>query len=132
MEQHRANPSCAGCHARMDPIGFAFENFNGIGKFRAKDEGLPIDPTGELPNGQKFQGPDELKAILKGKKELFSRCLTEKMLTYSIGRGVEFYDKPAIDGILAVLEKNDYRFSRLITAIAQSDPFRLRRGKDQE
>jgi hypothetical protein len=132
MEQHRANASCAGCHARMDPIGFAFENFNAIGKYRSKDGDSPIDPTGELPNGQKFQGPDELKAILKGKKELFSRCLTEKMLTYAIGRGVEFYDKPAIDGILAALEKNEYRFSRLITAIATSDPFRLRRGKDQE
>ncbi len=132
MEQHRANPSCAGCHARMDPIGFAFENFNAVGKFRQKDGDFPIDPTGELPGGQKFQGPEELKAILKGKKELFSRCLTEKMLTYSIGRGIEFYDKPAVDGILALLEKNDYRFSRLITAIATSDPFRLRRGKDQE
>jgi len=132
MEQHRANPSCAGCHARMDPIGFAFENYNAVGRYRANDEDMPIDPTGELPSGQKFQGPDELKAILKGKKELFSRCLTEKMLTYAIGRGVEFYDKPAIDGILAVLEKNDFRFSHLITAIAQSDPFRLRRGKDQE
>ncbi len=132
MEQHRANASCAGCHARMDPIGFAFENFNAIGKFRQKDGDFPIDSTGELPGGQKFQGPEELKAILKGKKELFSRCLTEKMLTYSIGRGMEFYDKPAVDGILAVLEKNDYRFTRLITAIATSDPFRLRRGKDQE
>jgi mono/diheme cytochrome c family protein len=132
MEQHRVNPSCAGCHARMDPIGFAFENFSAIGKYRTSDEDLPIDSTGELPNGQKFQGPNELKAILKGKKELFSRCLTEKMLTYAIGRGVEFYDKPAIDGILAALEKNEYRFSRLITEIAKSDPFRLRRGKDQE
>jgi mono/diheme cytochrome c family protein len=132
MEQHRENPSCAGCHARMDPIGFAFENFSAIGKFRQKDGDFPIDPTGELPGGQKFQGPEELKAILKGKKELFSRCLTEKMLTYAIGRGIEFYDKPAVDGILAALEKNDFRFSTLITAIATSDPFRLRRGKDQE
>jgi hypothetical protein len=132
MEQHRANASCAGCHARMDPIGFAFENFDAVGKFRKVDEDQPIDSTGELPGGQKFQGPEELKAILKAKKELFSRCLTEKMLTYAIGRGVEFYDKPAIDGILAALEKNEYRFSRLITAIATSDPFRLRRGKDQE
>lgn len=132
MEQHRANASCAGCHARMDPIGFAFENFNAIGKFRVKDGEFAIDPAGELPGGQKFNGPEELKTILKSKKELFTRCLAEKMLTYATGRGSEYYDKPAIDGVLAVLEKNEYRFSSLIVAIAQSDPFRLRRGKDQE
>ena len=132
MEQHRANAACAGCHARMDPIGFAFENFNGIGKFRNMDGDATIDASGELPGGQKFKGPAELQKILKGKKELFSRCLTEKMLTYAVGRGLDFYDKPAIDGILAALSKNEYRFSTLITAIATSDPFRLRRGKDQE
>jgi hypothetical protein len=132
MEQHRANAACAGCHARMDPIGFAFENFTAIGKFREKDGEFPIDPAGELPGGQKFRGPEEFKTILKGKKDLFSRCLAEKMLTYAIGRGTEFYDKPAIDAILTDLEKNDFRFSALISAIATSDPFRLRRGKDQE
>lgn len=132
MEQHRANASCAGCHARMDPIGFAFENFNAIGKFRDKDGEFAIDSSGELPGGQKFVGPEDLKAILKGKKELFHRSLAEKMLTYATGRGVEFYDKPAIDAILAELPKNDERFSALIIAIAKSDPFRLRRGKDQE
>lgn len=131
MEQHRANAACAGCHARMDPIGFAFENFTAIGKFREKDGDFPIDSAGELPGGQKFRGPDELKQILKGKKDLFSRCLAEKMLTYATGRGIEFYDKPAVDTILADLQKHDYRFSSLIIAIAKSDPFKLRRGKDQ-
>jgi hypothetical protein len=132
MEQHRANPSCAFCHARMDPIGFAFENFNGIGQFRTKDGDFPIDPAGVLPNGQSFKGPGDLKAILKGKKDLFGRSLTEKMLTYGTGRGLEYYDRAAIDTIVAELGRNDYRFSVLVTAIVQSDPFRLRRGKDQK
>ena len=94
MEQHRANPSCAFCHARMDPIGFAFENYNAIGKFRTTDGGRPIDPSGVLPNGQTFKGPGELKAILKGKKDLFSRNLTEKMLTYALGRGLDTTTAP--------------------------------------
>src|SRR5262249_32871379 len=75
MEQHRANPSCAACHARMDALGFALENFNAIGAFRTKDGDFPIDPSGTLPDGQSFQGPAELKAVLRGKKELFVRCL---------------------------------------------------------
>ncbi len=130
MEQHRKNPSCAGCHARMDPIGFAFENFDAIGKYRSKDGDSPIDPTGELPGGQKFQGPQELKEILLGKKELFSRCLAEKMLTYASGRGMEYYDKRALDQIVAALPKNDFRLSALVVEVTKSDPFRLRRGKE--
>jgi len=130
MEQHRANPACAVCHARMDPIGFAFENFNGIGKFRAKDGDFPIDSSGVLPNGQKFNGAAELKVILKGKKDLFSRNLTEKMLTYAIGRGLEYYDRNNVETIVAALGRNDYRFSVLVTEIVKSDPFRMRRGKD--
>jgi hypothetical protein len=128
MEQHRANPSCATCHAKMDPLGFAFENFNAIGAFRKKDGDFAIDPSGTLPDGQSFQGPAELKVILKGKKDLFSRCLAEKMLTYALGRGVEYYDKPTLDHVTAALAKNDYRFSTLIVEIVKSDPFRLRRG----
>jgi hypothetical protein len=131
MEQHRKNVSCANCHARMDPIGFAFENFNAIGKFRTKDGEFPIDPAGVLPGGQSFKGPKELKQILMGKKDLFSRALTEKMLTYGIGRGTEYYDKPAIDQIVASLAKNDFRFSHLMVEITKSDPFRMRRGKEQ-
>lgn len=132
MEQHRANVACANCHARMDPLGFAFENYNAVGKFRTTDGEHPIDPSGVLPGGQTFQGPKELKAILKGKKELFSRCLAEKMVTYALGRGVEYYDKPALDKIVAALQANDFKFSTLVIEIAKSDPFRLRRGKDKE
>ena len=132
MEQHRKNPSCAGCHARMDPPGFAFENYNAIGKFRMKDGELPIDPSGTLPSGQSFKGPKELKQILMEKKDLFSRALTEKMVIYGIGRGIEYYDKPAVDTIVSALAKNDFRFSALIVEITTSEPFRMRRGKDQK
>ncbi|MBW8886008.1 MAG: DUF1588 domain-containing protein, partial [Planctomycetia bacterium] len=126
MEQHRANPICASCHARMDPIGFAFENFDGIGAYREKDGGFSIDPSGELPDGKKFDGPSGLKTILKEKKELFARSLTEKILTYGLGRGLEFYDKCAVDRIIAALEKNNYRFSTLIVETVHSDPFQMR------
>ena len=128
LEQHRANPSCANCHARMDPLGFAFENYDAIGAFRAKDGEFPIDPSGTLPDGQIFPGPAELKVILQGKKELFARCLTEKLLTYALGRGIEYYDKRTVHRITAALAKNDYKFSTLIIEIAKSDPFRMRRG----
>ena len=132
LEQHRKNPNCAGCHARIDPIGFAFENFDGIGRFRDKDGNEPIEAAGELPGGKKFTGPDELKMILKGEKELFSRHLTEKLLVYATGRGLDFYDRRTVDGILIELEKQDYRFQSLLIAIVQSDAFRMRRGKDQQ
>lgn len=126
MEQHRENPICASCHARMDPIGFAFENFDAIGAFREKDGQFPIDPSGELPDGQKFAGPAGLKTILKDKKELFARSLAEKMLTYALGRGLEYYDKCAVDEIVSALEKNNYRFSTLIVETVNSDPFQMR------
>jgi len=126
MEQHRANPVCASCHARMDPIGFAFENYDAIGAFREKDGQFPIDPSGELPDGKTFQGPAELKLILKDKKELFARSLAEKMLTYALGRGLEYYDKCAVDKLLAELEKNDYRITTLIVETVNSDPFQMR------
>jgi hypothetical protein len=131
VEQHRMNPNCAGCHARIDPIGFAFENFDALGRYREKDGDQPIDSAGELPGGKKFNGPDELKAILKGEKQLLSRNLTEKLLVYATGRGLDYYDVRTVDGIIADLQKNDYRFHALITAIVQSDAFRMRRGKDQ-
>jgi hypothetical protein len=126
MEQHRENPICASCHARMDPIGFAFENYDAIGGYREKDGQFLIDAAGELPDGRKFSGAGELKSILKDKKELFARSLAEKMLTYALGRGLEYYDKCAVDKILAALEKNDYRFTTLIVETVTSDPFQMR------
>jgi hypothetical protein len=130
MEQHRANPSCAGCHARMDPIGFGLENFDGIGGWREKDGGFAIDPSGELVSGEHFAGAAELKKILvKEKREEFLRCLAGKMLTYALGRGLEFYDKCAVDEVVANMEKNRYRFSSLIMGVVKSTPFQMRRGE---
>jgi uncharacterized protein DUF1588/uncharacterized protein DUF1592/uncharacterized protein DUF1585 len=126
MEQHRANAICASCHARMDPIGFAFENYDAIGRWRDKDGEFPIDPSGVLPDGQAFQGPAELKAILKGKKDLFSRALAEKILTYALGRGLEHYDRCAVDKILAALDAKGDKFSTLLVETVKSGPFQMR------
>ncbi|MCE9604113.1 MAG: DUF1592 domain-containing protein [Planctomycetia bacterium] len=128
MEQHRANPACAGCHAKMDQLGFAFENFDAIGAYRLEDEGAAIDPSGKLPTGEKFHGPSELRKILVADRDKFARCLAEKMLTFALGRGLEYYDARAIDQVVATLKKNDYKFSALCTEIVRSEPFRLRRG----
>ncbi len=130
MEQHRKNPSCAACHAKMDPLGFAFENYDAIGKIRTLDGKFPIDTSGVLPGGKKIKGAAQLKMILKDKKNLVAQCLAEKMLTYALGRGLESYDTPALDAIVAALDKNDYRFSTLVTEISKSFPFRMRRGKE--
>lgn len=126
LEQHRVNPSCAICHNKMDPLGFAFENFDAVGAWRTKDGQFDIDPSGVLPDGKAFKTPAELIKILKTKKELFSRNLAEKMLVYSLGRGVEYYDKCAVDKITEAVEKNDYRFSSFIVEIVKSEPFLMR------
>ena len=131
LEQHRANPSCANCHAKMDPLGFAFENFDAIGAFRSKDGEFPIDPSGTLPDGRTVAGPGELKLILKDKKDQFSRCLTEKLMIYALGRGLDYYDKPALKRVTTAVAANDFKFSTLVAEIAKSEPFRLRRGKQQ-
>ncbi|HWE03509.1 MAG TPA: DUF1592 domain-containing protein [Tepidisphaeraceae bacterium] len=131
MEEHRANPACANCHEHMDGIGFAFENFNAVGEYRWKDGGFDIDPSGTMPDGSSFKGVVELKSMLAMKKDLFSRCLSKKLLTYALGRGVEYYDQRAVEKIVSALERNDYKFSTLVIEIAKSDPFRLCRGKEQ-
>lgn len=131
LEQHRDDPGCANCHAKMDPIGFAMENFDAIGKFREKDGELVIDTAGQLPDGTSFEGIVDLKQILLNRKKQFAKCLTEKMLIYALGRGLEYYDKPTVDRIVSQLEANDYKVSVLITEIVKSDPFRLRRGKKE-
>ena len=128
MEQHRKDPVCASCHTQMDAIGFGMENFDPVGKWRGKDGDAPIDASGTLPGGQKFAGPAQLKQILKGKKSLFAKCLTEKVMTYALGRGLQNYDTCKISDIVTNLGKNDYRFSSLVTAVVMSEPFRKRRG----
>jgi hypothetical protein len=130
MEQHRANPGCASCHARMDPIGFGLENFDAIGGWREKDSGLPIDASGTLVTGESFTGPAGLRAILlKQKREEFIHCISEKVLTYALGRGLEYYDKCAEDQIAKNLAKDHYRFSSLIAEVVKSAPFQMRRGE---
>ncbi|MBI3839743.1 MAG: DUF1592 domain-containing protein [Planctomycetia bacterium] len=129
MEQHRAKADCAICHNRMDPLGFGLENYNGIGAWRNEDGEFKIDSSGTLPGGQSFAGPRELKAILKGRQDDFVRCLAEKMLTYGLGRGVEYYDKCTVADIAAAMKQNDYRFSSLIVAVVHTDAFQKRRGK---
>src|SRR5262249_24912435 len=128
MEEHRKNPLCASCHARMDPLGFGLENYDAIGAWRTQDGDLPVDASGTLPGSVSFRGPAQLKAILKGKKALFTHALSEKMLTYALGRGLEATDRCVVDKMAADVAKNDYRFSALVTAVVQSDPFRKRRG----
>ena len=128
LEQHREDPACANCHAKMDPIGFALENYNAIGAFRSKDGEIEIDTSAELPDGTALDGIADLKQTLKDRKQQFARCLTEKMLTYALGRGLEYYDRPIIDRIVTKLESEGYSSSVLITEIVKSDPFRLRRG----
>jgi hypothetical protein len=132
MEQHRTNPTCASCHARMDPIGFGFENFDGIGAWREKDTEFDIDPSGQLVSGESFQGAADLRAILlKSKRKEFVRCLSEKMLTYALGRGLEYYDKCALEQIAKAMAKNKYRFSSLILGVVKSTPFQMRRGEGE-
>ncbi|HEY7427058.1 MAG TPA: DUF1592 domain-containing protein [Gemmataceae bacterium] len=128
MEVHRRNPACANCHAKMDPIGFALENFNAVGAFRTKDGSFDIDATGEFADGTKFTGPAELKTIVLERKEEFTRCLTEKLLIYALGRGLEYYDRPTVERIVKALPAGNYKFSVLIKQIVQSDAFRKRRG----
>jgi hypothetical protein len=132
MEQHRDNPNCASCHAKLDPLGFGLENFDGIGKWRDTDNKQKIDASGELPDGSSFNGPAELRRVLLGKSDQFRRCLAEKLLTYALGRGLEYYDKCALDEIAVKLAKGEDKFSALVLAIVESDPFQKRRGKRSE
>src|SRR5678815_417383 len=112
MEQHRANPTCASCHARMDPIGFGFENYDGVGKWRDKDGDYPVDAAGKLLSGEDFRDASELKRILADtKRDEFLQCLASKMLTFALGRGMEYYDRPSIDGIVKNLAQNKYQFA---------------------
>ncbi len=127
MEQHRSDPACAVCHRKMDALGFGLENYDGVGAWRDKDGRFQIDASGSLPPNRTFDGPKALRTILRTtKKSQFTRCMAEKMLTYALGRGLAPYDRRAVNDIVTEVEKNDYRFSSLVIAIVQSDPFRMR------
>ena len=132
LEQHRADPKCANCHAKMDAFGFALENFNGVGQWRDRDEtGAAIDASGKLATGRAINGLADMKTLLRSRKQDFAKCLTEKMLIYALGRGLDYYDEPTISRITFSLEKNDHRFSTLIGGIVKSPAFLLRRGTSQ-
>jgi hypothetical protein len=130
MEAHRANPVCASCHAQMDPIGFSMENFDAIGRWRTTEGNAPIDVSGALPDGTKFQGVAELQKILVGRPQLFVTTVTEKLLTYGLGRGVEYYDQPVIRSIMRDAAADNYRWSALILGIVKSPPFQMRMARD--
>ena len=124
MEQHRENPACAVCHQMMDPLGFALENFDAVGRWRDSEGGAVVDASGELPDGTVFQGVGELRNLLVEKREQdFVRCIVEKMLIYATGRGTEYYDQCAIDQIAEYAEHNNNQFAYLIAGIILSDPF---------
>ena len=132
MELHRANPACAVCHKVMDPLGFALENFDGLGRWR-ETSGLgtdPIDASGVLPDGTRFDGPAELREVLLGKQDLFVETFTERLLTYALGRGVESYDYPVVRKIRLEAEPGNYRWSAIISGIVNSVPFRMRRASE--
>jgi hypothetical protein len=128
MEAHRSNPLCASCHSRMDPLGFALENFDGVGRWRDKDAGNNIDASGRLPDGTAFEGPAGLRQLLLTKyKEEFVRSAAEKLLMYALGRGLEYYDYPTVRAIAREAAGDDYSFSSLITSVVYSMPFQMRR-----
>ncbi len=132
MEQHRANPSCAVCHNKLDPLGFGLENFDGIGGWRTLDNKKEIDSSGELPGGLKFSGPAELRKVLLGKADQFRSCFAEKLLTFGLGRGLEYYDKCALDDVVKAAKADGDKFSALVLAVVKSDPFQKRKGKRSE
>ena len=128
METHRTNAVCASCHARMDPLGFGLENYDATGQWRTQDGKFPIDASGTLPDGRSFSGPGELSTLLRGNSDAFAQCLTEKMMTYGLGRGLERYDRPAVQEVARHVAQDGYRFSSLVLEIARSLPFQKRKG----
>ena len=131
LEKHRTNAMCASCHNRMDVLGFGLENYDAIGKWRTMDGKFPIDSSGTLPNGKSFSSPAELRVLLKADLSDFARCIIEKMLTYSLGRGLERYDKRTVDEINRKLAASGYKFQTLIHEIVRSLPFQSRRGESR-
>jgi hypothetical protein len=126
LEMHRANPVCATCHDVMDPLGFALENFDAIGRWRTREEAGPIDATGQLANGMPVDGPVALREAIAAQPAQFAGVLTKKLMTYALGRGVEPYDMPWIREIVRDAAQEDYRFSEIVLGIASSLPFRMR------
>lgn len=127
MEKHRTDPTCAACHSKMDPLGFGLENFDAIGRYREAEGRLPIDASGTLPDGTSFDGPESMKRALLAQKREIAANLAEKMLTFALGRGVERYDRAAVEELVASMESRQYRIATLVEEICWSMPFRMRR-----
>ncbi len=131
MELHRSNPACAGCHNAMDPIGFSLENFDAVGRWRTIDDGVKIDPSGKLFNGVKVDGPVALRQALTANPEIFAGVLTEKLMTYGLGRGLQYYDMPAIRGVLRQARAHNFRFSSIVSGIVRSTPFQMKIAQER-
>jgi hypothetical protein len=130
LAQHRADPNCAGCHAVMDPLGFSLENFDAVGRWRTVgDAGEPVDAEGSMPSGSEFVGAAGLREALLS-SDLFVTTLTEKLLTYALGRGLEAHDMPTVRKIVRAAAEEEYRFSALIQGIVGSDAFRMRMAEE--
>jgi hypothetical protein len=127
LKQHRDNAACASCHNLMDPVGFALDNYDAIGRWRDTEAGVPIDSAGSLPDGSEFVGVAGLEQAMLDRPELFVRTVTEKLLTFALGRGIETYDAPAVRRIVRDAKNDNYRFSRLILGIVSSTPFQMRK-----
>jgi uncharacterized protein DUF1592/uncharacterized protein DUF1588/uncharacterized protein DUF1587/uncharacterized protein DUF1585/uncharacterized protein DUF1595 len=131
MEQHRSNPVCASCHRVMDPLGFALENFDGVGTWRTTDANEPIDASGAIPDGTVFRGPAELrKVLLQKRREQFVSTVTDRLLTYALGRGLEYYDAPVVRSIVREAAPGGYKLSSLFLGVAKSQPFQMRRSEE--
>ena len=128
LERHRENPACATCHAPMDPLGFALENFDAVGGWRDADDGTPVDSSAVLPDGTRFRGPAGLRAYLVGRQRQFVEAMTEKLLAYALGRRLEYYDRPTVRGIVRDAAASDYRLSAIVLGIVRSPAFRMRRA----
>jgi mono/diheme cytochrome c family protein len=129
MELHRTNPTCASCHRVMDDLGFGLENFDAVGRWRDAEGGQPLDTKGELPGGKTFAGPRQLSQVLLDRQDQFARATAEKLLTFALGRGLEYYDRCTSNKILEQSRAAGFRFSSIVSAVVKSEPFRMRRGE---
>ena len=133
MEQHRANPVCASCHRMMDPLGLALENFDAVGRWRPQmPGGGAIDAAGTMPDGTKFDGPSELRELLVQNPEMLATVVTEKLLTYALGRGIEYFDVPAVRQITRTAADSDYGLASLVVGVVNSPPFQMRLAQAEE
>jgi hypothetical protein len=129
LERHRTDPTCAACHRNMDPLGFALENYDAIGRWRDREGQFPVDATGTMPDGRSFSTPAEMRTMLVAQVPQFSRTLSERMLAYALHRGLQPYDRRAISGIATAMAADGYRFRTMVHQIVQSLPFQSRRGE---